>query len=231
MRHFSLPTVSSQAHCHISVSSSLPSAGSQMRLSTHHENVGALIRYHQYSNVSSIHVYHRLHSGLGMCVGTPNSITRNEVKVNFHARYLAVVLDSRVPVAFPSATDFTPWSSWQVSQVVRLDHCSALCIVWPLLWNRSCCLSLYNLRIRSDFRHLHFDSSALHQERDRCRCTLDHSDPCLTRVPANSTLPPSSNRSFSAAIRATLGPAAVWTLETLSGWREHFNIETVERTL
>ena len=66
---------------------------------------GALTRDHQNSNVPSIRVYHRQHSGLGMCQGTPNSNTINELKVHLHARYLGVVLDSGVTIAFPSGPE------------------------------------------------------------------------------------------------------------------------------
>ena len=75
----------------------------------------------------SVHVYHRQHNCLGMCLGTPNSNTRSELKIHLHARYFAIVLDLRVPVTFPSNLDtgFTPRCSRQVSQIVRLNRGSA----------------------------------------------------------------------------------------------------------
>ena len=58
---------------------------------------------------------------------------------------VAVVLDLRLPVAFPSGvnTDFTPRSSWQMGQVVRHSHGSV---------NRARCLFFYDLRIQVSFR-------------------------------------------------------------------------------
>ena len=89
-----MPTVSLQAQCHISVSFSSPSTCLQRS-------------------------QHRQDSGLGMSLGKPNSKTRNELKVDLHARYLAVVLDSRVPVVFSLGLEhrFTPRSSRQASHV------------------------------------------------------------------------------------------------------------------
>ena len=95
MRQLSLPVLSSKAHCHISVSSSLPSTCPQMSLLTSPLNSqGLLLRDHQNSNVSSVNAFHRQRSGFGICLRTPNRNTRNELKVHLHARYLAVVLDS-----------------------------------------------------------------------------------------------------------------------------------------
>ena len=140
------------ANCRIEGSLSYISlVSSALNLSTNEEAVdlimkfvGALTRDHQYSTVSSIHVYHRQHSCLGMCLGTPTATPEMKLKIHLHARYLAIELDSCVPIAFPSGlnTDFAPRSSWQVSQVAHLNHCSARWIVRSLQWNCSRCLSV-----------------------------------------------------------------------------------------
>ena len=73
------------------------------------------------------YVNHRQHSCLGLCLGTPNSDTRDELEIHLHTRGLTVVIDLRVPLTSPSGldTDFAPRSSRQVSQVVALS--------WPCL--------------------------------------------------------------------------------------------------
>ena len=130
-----------------------------------------------------------------MCLGTPNRNTKDELEV-------PVLVDSCVPIALPSELnrDFAPRSSWQVSQVVRLSHCSA----WRI-----------NFRIQVscgfDVLHLHDLSVPMHGDQPSCSIrSATHTDaPAANQTHvANCSL---------AAIGATLAPVAVLTLENAPG--------------
>ena len=106
-------------------------------------------RHHQDTNMPAV-VNHRQHSCLGLCLGTPHSNTRDELEIHLHTRNLTVVLDWRVPITSPSGldTNFTPRSSWQVSQVVSLYHGPAWRVLRASQWNRTRVFSLNNFRVQ-----------------------------------------------------------------------------------
>ena len=204
---------------------------------------GLFSRYHQ-DTIPTVHVNHRQHSCLGLRLGTPHSDTGDELEIHLHTRNLTVVLDLRVPIIFPAVwTDFAPQSIRQESQVVGLYHGPAW---WVLRDFQGTALvsSLWTSSVPRSPAGLMFDIFTLtllppgnaisHLSPSGARpmqMPLFPFRPMLRTSAANSTLLPSSTRSSSTAMGVIFTPAAGLFSTGFSRRRQHFDIQTVERSL